>query len=56
MKIVYKKNKSTNEIISQYDNVLVWGANFVEYIKREVRAKIYCNPETEYFTDEEVEQ
>ena len=52
---IYLKNLETNEIISEYTNVFAWGADFVEYDDNG-RAKFYCNPETEYFTDEESEQ
>ena len=47
---VYLKNLETNEIISEYDNVIHWGYNFVEF-NNGGRCKIYCNTETEYFTD-----
>ena len=46
---VYLINAETNELVSEYDNVIRWGYNFVEY-NNGGRAKIYCN-ENEYFTD-----
>lgn len=49
---VYLKNIETNEVINEYDNVISWGYNFVEY-NNGGRCKIYCNSETEYFSDEE---
>lgn len=46
---VYLINAETNELISEYDNVIRWGYNFVEY-NNGGRCKIYCS-ENEYFTD-----
>lgn len=51
---IYLINKETNEIIREFDNVINWSYNFVEY-NNNGRAKIYCDTETEYFTDKEVE-
>ena len=51
---VYLIDKETNEIKSTYNNVIEWGFNFVEYMNGGYRAKMYCDTETEYFTDEEV--
>ena len=42
-------NKETNETINEYNNIITWGDNFVEY-NNGGRCKIYCN-ENEYFTD-----
>ena len=53
--IVYLINKETNEIINEYKNVISWGYNFVEF-NNGGRCKIYCNSETEYFTDEKLEE
>lgn len=49
---VYLINKETNEVIMTYTNVIKWDENFVEH-NNGGRGKIYCNTETEYFTDEE---
>lgn len=46
---VYLLNKETNETINEYNNIITWGDNFVEY-NNGGRCKIYCN-ENEYFTD-----
>lgn len=51
---IYLKNKETNEVINEYSNVIAWGVDFVEYDEGG-RAKIYCDAETEYFTDVENE-
>jgi hypothetical protein len=47
---VYLINKETNEVDREFDNVINWSYNFVEY-NNNGRAKIYCDIETEYFTD-----
>ena len=52
--MVYLINKETNEVINTYTNVIRWGYDFVEY-DNNGKGKIYCNTETEYFTDEEPE-
>lgn len=46
MKIYLIKN---NKIINEYNDVISWGYNFVEY-NNGGRCKIYC-AEDEYFTD-----
>ena len=51
---VYLINKETNEIVREFENVINWSYNFVEY-NNGGRAKIYCDTETEYFTDKEAE-
>ena len=51
---VYLINMETNETIREFDNVIRWSYNFVEY-DNGGRAKIYCNSETEYFTDQVTE-
>lgn len=51
---IYLINKETNETIIEFDNVINWSNNFVEY-NNGGRAKIYCDSETEYFTDKEAE-
>lgn len=48
---VYLINIDTNELVSEYNNVIRWGYNFVEY-DNNGRCKIYCS-ENEYFTDQE---
>lgn len=50
---IYLINADTNETIQTFDDVISWGANFVEYNNGGFRAKMYCN-ENEYFTDKEV--
>lgn len=47
---IYLKNKETNEIISEFDNVFNWSSNFIEFENNGARGKIYCN-EDEYFTN-----
>lgn len=47
---VYLKSLETDEIINEYDKVLVWDYNFVEF-NNGGRCKIYCDTEKEYFTD-----
>lgn len=51
---VYLISMETNETIREFDNVIRWSYNFVEY-DNGGRAKIYCDTETEYFTDKEAE-
>lgn len=53
---VYLIDRETNEIKNTYDNVISWGINYVEYLNGGFRAKIYCNEETEYFTNEYIEK
>lgn len=50
---IYLKSIETNEIKKAYKDVIVWGYNFVEYYNSGNRAKIYCDTETEYFTEVE---
>ena len=49
--IIYLINAETNEIKNEYDNVITWGYNFIEFLNNSQRCKIYCN-ENEYFTDQ----
>lgn len=49
---IYLIDKETNKIKSTYTDVAKWSANFVEYTNNGLRAKIYCDSETEYFTNE----
>ena len=48
--MVYLINKETKETIQEFNNVINWGFNFVEY-NNGGRCKIYCDHEKEYFTD-----
>lgn len=50
---IYLINVETNETIQTFENVIEWGANFIEYNNGGYRAKMYCG-ENEYFTDVEV--
>ena len=52
--MIYLKSIETNEIINEYDNVIQWGYNFVEF-DNGGRCKIYCDSEKEYFTDKDNE-
>lgn len=47
---IYLINNETNDVIREFNNVINWSYNFVEY-NNGGRAKIYCDTETEYFTD-----
>ena len=49
---VYLINNETNEVVNEYNNVISWGFDFVEY-HNGGRCKIYCDAETEHFSDEE---
>ena len=49
---IYLIDKETNEIKGTYSNVDKWSANFVECTSNGLRTKIYCDSETEYFTNE----
>ena len=42
-------NKETNDVVGEFNNVINWGYNFVEY-NNGGRCKCYCS-EDEYFTD-----
>lgn len=53
---VYLIDRETNENKKVYDNVIRWGENFVEYLNGGYRGKIYCDIETEFFTDQNPEQ
>ena len=39
-----------NKVQREFDNVINWVSNFVEYKQQRYRAKMYCQ-EGEYFTD-----
>lgn len=48
---IYLIDRETKEIRSTYTNVKSWTANSVETINNGLRSKIYCDTETEYFTN-----
>lgn len=48
---VYLKKLKNDEIINEYDNVIKYRINFVEYLNQGFRAKKYCDSETEYFSE-----
>jgi len=52
---VYLIDRETNEIKDTYTNVDRWAENFVEFTTNGYRSKIYCDIETEYFSDKEPE-
>ena len=49
---IYLIDRETNVINGIYSNVDKWSANFVEYTNNGLKTKIYCDSETEYFTNE----
>lgn len=49
---IYLIDRETNEIKDTYTNVNNWAEDFVEFATNGLRSKIYCNVETEYFSDE----
>lgn len=51
---VYLIDKKTNELKRTFNNVIKWAVNFVEY-NNVGRAKVYCNTDVEYFSDENPE-
>ena len=54
--VIYLINKLTNSVVEVFDNVKSWGENFVEFTTNGLRSKIYCDIETEYFTDNHISQ
>lgn len=54
--MVYLINNTTKEIKQEFDGVIQWGLNFVEYRTRGTRAKIYCDTDIEHFTTEKPEE
>lgn len=48
---IYLINKEDNEIKNTYTNVDAWSVHFVEFTNNGLKTKIYCDIETEYFTD-----
>lgn len=47
---VYLVKKETNEIITEFDNVLAWDSNAILYQAGKGKCKIYSSDD-EYFTD-----
>lgn len=50
---VYLIDRETNEVKNTYTNVVRWGTDFVEQTNNGLRTKIYCDAETEYFSDKQ---
>lgn len=48
---IYLKDKETNETKQTFKNVKSWGVDYVIYNNGGFPGKIYCDIETEYFTD-----
>lgn len=48
--MIYLKNKETNEIIQEFDNVAKWSDSFIEMFDGKYKSKMYCQ-ENEYFTN-----
>lgn len=48
--MIYLINKTTNEIVTTFDNVIEWSTNYVLLKAGYGRAKYFSN-ENEYFTD-----
>jgi hypothetical protein len=48
---IYLINNETNEVTQTYQNVEIWGYNFVEYRNNGMRGKIYCDTNIEHFSD-----
>lgn len=51
MNKIYLISKTTNEVLSEYKNVVRWSSTFVEFLNGGV-CKIYCDENKEYFTDQ----
>lgn len=49
--IVYLIDNKTISVIQEFNNIINWGYNFVEYYNNGYRAKMYAR-ENEYFTDQ----
>ena len=49
--MIYLILKSTNEVIREFNNVISWGDDFVEYLNNGNRAKQYADKDS-YFTNE----
>lgn len=54
--MVYLIDKNTNEIIQTFENVQEWNEEYVVYDNSGFIGKTYCDPEAEYFTDEELQK
>lgn len=52
---VYLIDLETQNVLQEFNNVIEWGFDFVEY-ENSGRAKIYCDSEKEYFTDKPIEE
>lgn len=50
---IYLKDKETNETRQTFKNVKSWGEDYVIYDNNGYTGKIYCDTETECFTDTE---
>lgn len=48
---IYLLNNNTQELITTYENVKDWGNNYVVFMNNGNLGKIYCDEETEYFSD-----
>ena len=48
---IYLIDKNNNEIKRTYSNVINWSYDFVKFINGGFASKIYCDSETEYFSD-----
>lgn len=44
-----------NKVQREFDDIISWGPNFVEYKQQGYRTKMYCQ-EDEYFTDVKPEE
>lgn len=47
---VYLIDIETDKVINTYTNIIGFGYNWVEF-ENNGRCKLYCDPETEFFTD-----
>lgn len=48
---IYLIDKQLNKVKREYSNVIDWSQDYVEFINDGFRSKIYCDAETEYFSD-----
>lgn len=51
--MIYLYNEN-GELLREFDNIIAWSSNFVEFMNGAGRCKIYCS-EGEYFTDKKIE-
>lgn len=49
---IYLIEKATKQIIREFDNVIDWSIDYVEYYIGQGICKEYCDTNTQYFTDE----